>query len=57
LRVRYRKWGGGLAWPVAISPRDKVAFLLELTELVPSLEAGQDGVLRRTEDRGGRSRD
>src|SRR5262249_50613192 len=42
LRIRYRKKSGKLGWAVAISPRDKFAFLLELAEAVPALEAERD---------------
>jgi hypothetical protein len=63
LRVRYRKKNGKLGWPVAIAPRDKFAFLLELAEAVPALEAGPDGALRlpgaapgKGTSRGGRSK-
>jgi hypothetical protein len=46
LRVRYRKKNGKVGWAVAIAPQDKFAFLLELAEAVPALEAGKDGALR-----------
>ena len=47
LHVRYRMNDGRLTWPIRISPRDRAAFLLELTEAVPQLHVGEDGSLRR----------
>jgi hypothetical protein len=47
LRVRYRKKGGRLSWPIRIAPRDRAAFLLELAERLPGLEVKDDGSLRR----------
>lgn len=50
LRLRYRKKGGGLTWPIRIAPQDRSAFLLELAERVPELVAKDDGSLRRPAD-------
>jgi hypothetical protein len=47
LRLRYRKTNGRLSQPIRISPNDRAAFLLELTEKVPALEVKEDGSLRR----------
>jgi hypothetical protein len=50
LRVRYRKKSGRLSWAIRIAPRDRAAFLLELTERQPALVVKDDGSLRRPED-------
>jgi hypothetical protein len=50
VRVRYRKANGGLSWPIRISPQDRAAFLLELTERLPGLVVKDDGSLRRPTD-------
>jgi Bacterial PH domain len=50
VRVRYRKKNGGLTWPIRIAPRDRAAFLLELTERLPGLVVKDDGSLRRPAD-------
>jgi hypothetical protein len=47
LRLRYRKKSGRLTWPIHISPQDRSAFLLELAQRCPGLEAKDDGSLRR----------
>ena len=49
VRLRYRKKSGRLSWPIRIAPRDRAAFLLELTERLPKLEVKEDGSLRRPE--------
>lgn len=38
VHVRYRKPGGGMAFPVSISPRDRVGLLRELARAVPGLK-------------------
>jgi hypothetical protein len=47
LRLRYRKKSGRLTWPIHIAPQDCSAFLLELAQRCPGLEAKDDGSLRR----------
>jgi hypothetical protein len=47
LRIRYRTQGGRLTWPIRIAPRDRAAFLLELTERQPGLLVKDDGSLHR----------
>jgi hypothetical protein len=46
LLVHYRKKNGRRALPVAISPRDPVAFLRELTEAEPALEVTDEGTFQ-----------
>jgi hypothetical protein len=49
VRLRYRKPSGRLSWTIRISPQDRVAFLLEMTERLPGLVVKDDGSLRRPE--------
>ncbi len=49
IRLRYRKPSGRLSWTIRISPEDRAAFLLELTERLPGLVVKDDGSLRRPE--------
>jgi hypothetical protein len=50
VRLRYRKPSGRLSWTIRVSPQDRVAFLLELTERLPELVVKDDGSLRRPAD-------
>jgi hypothetical protein len=50
VRLRYRKPSGRLSWTIRVSPEDRVAFLLELTERLPGLVVKDDGSLRRPAD-------
>ncbi|HEX5269690.1 MAG TPA: PH domain-containing protein [Gemmataceae bacterium] len=52
IRLRYRKPNGRLSWWMRISPEDRAAFLLELSERLPGLVVKDDGSLRRPADPG-----